>query len=91
MLSYPVEFTSLLLVLHRLANQTLRRKNKVRLKHLFKYFLIRQLRMQVILHPWGHDRLDHAGEMEWSRLGRVAAAAATRRYRVGSSAKVIHK
>jgi len=45
---------------------------------------------QMVLYPWGYDRVDHPGERELERLGRVAAKALGRGYTVGSAAKVLY-
>jgi len=45
---------------------------------------------QMVLYPWGYDRVDHPGEGELERLGRVAARALGRGYTVGSAAKVLY-
>jgi len=44
----------------------------------------------MVLYPWGYDRVDHPGERELERLGRVAARALGRGYTVGSAAKVLY-
>jgi len=45
---------------------------------------------QMILYPWGYERLDHSQESELKRLGNVAARAMSRGYTVGSAAKVLY-
>jgi len=45
---------------------------------------------QMVLYPWGYDRVDHRDERELERLGRVAARALGRGYTVGSAAKVLY-
>jgi len=45
---------------------------------------------QMILYPWGYDKVDHKAESELARLGRVGASAMGRGYTVGSAAKVLY-
>lgn len=45
---------------------------------------------QMVLYPWGYDRVDHQAEAELARLGRVGADAMGRGYTVGSAAKVLY-
>jgi len=45
---------------------------------------------QMVLYPWGYERLDHNDEYELDRMGRVAARAMGGGYRVGSAAKVLY-
>jgi len=45
---------------------------------------------QMVLYPWGYDRVNHRGEDELRRLGNVGARALKRGYTVGSAAKVLY-
>merc|ERR1712173_76478 len=45
---------------------------------------------QMILYPWGYDRVDHDEEDELNRMGQIAARAMSGWYRVGSAAKVLY-
>merc|ERR1712115_389705 len=45
---------------------------------------------QMILYPWGYDRVDHDEEDELNRMGQIAAGAMSGWYRVGSAAKVLY-
>ena len=43
---------------------------------------------QMILYPWGYDRVDAKDSAELQRMGTVGARAMGRSYKVGSAAKV---
>jgi len=46
---------------------------------------------QMILYPWGYDRVDARDSAELHRMGTVGARAMGRHFKVGSAAKVIYE